>query len=406
MTLPPAGRSASAGAGAGAGRPRGTLRLRLALLYGGLFFASGAALLAFTDAALLGARSVRHTAPVPFDGVAPPPGAIAVHTTGVGTGQLVILSIVALVVVAGSSGALGWIVSGRVLRPFWTIMTTARYISANRLHERLTLERPYDEFRELGNTLNDLFSRLEGSFEAQRHFVANASHELRTPLTAERTLIQVTLADPDVSVETLRATCEELLVLGRQQERLIEALLTLASGGRGVEQWESVDLAQIAGKVLLTRGAEADRRDVRVDVTLAPAGTAGDPSLVESLVSNLIDNALRHNAPGGWMEISTGTSGGWATIVVRNTGPIISADEIERLFQPFQRIGHERLRHPDGYGLGLAIVRAIADAHGATLTARARSRGGLTMEAHFPPPGSRPATTEADGAGRVTLDGG
>ncbi|MGF7239024.1 MAG: sensor histidine kinase [Frankia sp.] len=358
--------------------------MRLALLYGGLFFASGTALLAFTDAGLLGMRSTRHTAPVPNPLLQPTAGVVTTRITGADAGQLIVVSVVALVVLAVVSGALGWLVSGRVLRPFWTIVTTARYISANRLHERLDLDGSYEEFRELGNTLDDLFARLEGSFESQRHFVANASHELRTPLTAERTLIQVTLADPDASTETLRATCEELLALGRQEERLIEALLTLASGERGVEQWESVDLAQIAERVILARRDEAERRGIRVDTTLGPARTAGDPSLVECLVSNLIDNALRHNELGGWMEISTGTGTGWTTLSVANTGPVIPSDEIERLFQPFQRIGHERLRHPDGYGLGLAIVRTITDAHGASLTTRARAAGGLTIEVGFP----------------------
>jgi signal transduction histidine kinase len=161
--------------------------------------------------------------------------------------------------------------------------------------------------------------------------VANASHELRTPLAAERTLLQVALADPDATAQMLRSTCEQLLTLGHQQERLIEALLTLASSQRGVEQWERFDL-----------------------------------------VANLVDNALRHNVRGGQAEISTTTAAGRATILVRNTGAVIAPGDADRLFQPFRQLGNERIRHTGGHGLGLAIVHAIASAHGATLSPRAR----------------------------------
>ncbi|MGH3238128.1 MAG: sensor histidine kinase [Streptosporangiaceae bacterium] len=222
--------------------------------------------------------------------------------------------------------------------------------------------------------------------EAQRRFVADASHELRTPLTAERTLLQVALPDPDADAETLRATCQDLLVLGTQQEHLIEALLTLASSERGVDRWDPFDLADVAGEAVMGRRQEAGRRGVRIDAALGAAPATGDPSLAESLAANLVDNALRHNLAGGRVDVATKSSAGRAIISVGNTGPVISPEEVDRLFQPFQRLGRERTGHDGGHGLGLAIVRAIASAHNATLAAKARPEGGLDIEVSFPGP--------------------
>jgi signal transduction histidine kinase len=203
-------------------------------------------------------------------------------------------------------------------------------------------------------------------------------------MTAERTLLQVALTDPEATAETLRETCQQVLNLGDQQERLVEALLTLASSEGGVEQWEPFDLADVAGKVIDDRRQEAERRDVRLETTLTAAPATGDPSLAESLVANLVDNAIRHNLPGGWAEVSTTMRDGRAVIRVTNTGTVIAPAELDRLFQPFQQLGHERIRHGDRYGLGLAIVRAIATAHKAMITATARPEGGLDLEVSFP----------------------
>jgi signal transduction histidine kinase len=264
--------------------------------------------------------------------------------------------------------------------------STAREISATNLDRRLSLDGPDDELTELGRTLDDLFGRLQESFESQRHFVANASHELRTPLAGQRTLLQVALADPDADAQSLRSTCEEALELGAQQERLIDALLTLAAGERGVERWEPFDLGEVAKSIVVSLQHEAERQGIHVDADLTGTTATGDRSLVESLLTNLIDNAIRHNQPGGRVDISTTTRAGRALISVSNTGALIPPDEVDRLFQPFQRLGKERIRLADGHGLGLAIVRAIATAHGATLTARARRQGGLDIEVSFPAP--------------------
>jgi signal transduction histidine kinase len=355
---------------------RWTLRLQLTLLYAVPFFFCGFALLSVP---LLGTKQ---TAPVGSQGgvASPPQGSDS-------SSPVLVASAIALAVMVVVSFVLGWLIAGRFLRPLRAVTSTARDISASNLHRRLGSSGRKDEFSELAETLDDLFERLEASFESQRRFVANASHELRTPLTAERTMIQVALADPNVSVETLRSACEEVLTLGQQQERLIGSLLTLASSEQGIEQREPLDLADIAGDAVLSRRAEAQRRGLRVDMALAPAPVAGDPKLVESLVANLVDNALRHNAAGGWIAITTTTSAGRSSITVQNTGPVIPPDEIERLFQPFQQLGRQRIRHADGHGLGLAIVRAIADAHRAALTPRARPDGGLDIEVTFGDPG-------------------
>ncbi|MGH9018357.1 MAG: HAMP domain-containing sensor histidine kinase [Acidimicrobiales bacterium] len=360
------------------------MRTRLALLYGGLFVASGAAVVAFVDALILG----RVAAP-------PPPGggrtrhAVPSNLPGhrvfsdFSHHQVLLDSAIALALMAVLCALLGWMVAGRVLRPFRKIVATARHISVFSLHERLNLDGPYDEFVELGDTLDDLFGRLETSFESQRHFVANASHELRTPLTVEKALLQVALADPKATVSGLRATCEEVLTIGAQQERLVDALLTLASSEREIERWDTVDLAALTEKVLLVRRHEIEQRSLGLTLVLHPADATGDSNLIESLMGNLIDNAIRHNVPGGHIEISTAAAGGRALFRVDNTGAMVPPGDMERLFQPFQRLDDRRTGAGDGHGLGLAIVSGIARANHAVLTARPRAGGGLAVEVTF-----------------------
>ncbi|MEV6008815.1 ATP-binding protein [Streptomyces sp. NPDC051976] len=355
-------------------RPRFTLRAQLTLLYAVPFLVTGAALVSVQ------VLQTSSTSPAyPQQGGGGPSGHPERDVQG-----LLTVSAAGLAVMALISLVLGWVIAGHFLRPLRTITATARDISASNLDRRLDLRRRDDEFTELAQTLDDLFARLQASFDSQRHFVANASHELRTPLTAERTLLQVALAEPDASAAALRATCEEVLALGEQQERLIDALLTLASSERGIERRETFDLAEITAKVLTDREGEARRRDIRVKSALGPAAAAGDPSLVESMVANLIDNALRHNLSGGHIDITTATVDGTSYLTMTNTGERIPPTELDRLFQPFQQFGRERIRHREGHGLGLAIVRAIADAHSATLTPHAPPEGGLRITVGFP----------------------
>jgi signal transduction histidine kinase len=393
--------------------PRRTARLRLTVLYGAAFLvcgACGAAVLAVT-ALLYG-----HLAPPQLHQtkqhpvitqhpvgtqypvatsppVTPPQSPPGVHVSVAGLGQLnidreglLIISAVALAVFVGGAVALGWLLAGRVLRPLSTITATARRISASSLHERLALHGPDDELKELADTLDNLFARLEASFEAQRRFAANASHELRTPLTRERTLLQVTLADPAATPDTWQAVGQELLASNAEQERLVEALLTLASSEAAGVEHEFLDLAAITSAALTTAGPAISGRGLHVQADIKPAALYGDPLLVQQLAANLIDNAVRHNIPDGDIHISTGTSEGRAVLSVANSGLVIPAPEVERLFQPFQRLGPRRSRRDGGHGLGLSIVRAIVTAHAATIAAQPRPGGGLVIDVAFPPP--------------------
>jgi signal transduction histidine kinase len=365
------------------GALRAGLRARMALLYAALICTSGITLLGVTYLLAPGLLIHRAWAPAPHQ-----PGARAAgHTSGIFSSfigsEAFRAAVAAVAIMAVLSLALGWLIAGRFVRPLRSIITTARDISASNLHRRLGLGGRGDEFTELGETLDDLFARLEASFDSQRHFIANASHELRTPLSAGRALLQVAIADPEPTVKALLATCEELVDIGDQQERLIAALLTLASSQRGLAHTESLDLADITRKVILGRRDETERHGIRLSTALAPAPAAGDPSLAESLIANLIDNAIRHNLPGGQAEITTALTDEGAAITVGNTGTLIPPDAVDYLFQPFRQLGTQRIRHGDGHGLGLAIVRAIADAHHATVTASPRPRGGLDIEVVF-----------------------
>ncbi|HEY7265943.1 MAG TPA: HAMP domain-containing sensor histidine kinase [Trebonia sp.] len=320
--------------------------------------------------------------------------------------QLLIACASGLAVIAVAAAAVGWLIAGRVLRPLSTITGAARRISASSLHERLALHGPDDELKELGDTLDSLFARLEASFDAQRRFAANASHELRTPLTRERTLLQVTRADPAATVGTWHAVSGELLASNAEQERLIEGLLTLASSEGGTGEREPLDLAAITSEALAAARPAIGRMDLRVQTAIQPATLDGDPLLIQQLVTNLIDNSVRHNVPGGDVEVTTTTSDGHAVLSVTSSGQVIPAAEVDRLFQPFQRLGPRSARRDGGHGLGLSIVKAIGAAHAATITARPRPGGGLAIDVTFAAPvppqthrpqAERPAPVDARG---------
>jgi signal transduction histidine kinase len=225
---------------------------------------------------------------------------------------------------------------------------------------------------------------LEDSYQAQRQFVANASHELRAPLTRQRALIEVALADPEVSFASLRAAHERVLASEQHLEQMIDGLLALTRGQAGLERRESLDVAVLTSQAMAAREAQLGDLDLEVRARLDPAPTVGDPRLLERLIANLIDNAIRHNTVGGHVEIATGTRDRHAFVFIENTGPTVPPEQIQRLFEPFQRLGGARTHHSNGYGLGLSIVQAIAKAHGAKLSARARPEGGLTIEISFP----------------------
>jgi signal transduction histidine kinase len=285
---------------------------------------------------------------------------------------------VALGIMALASIGLGWVMAGRALRPVSTMSSRARGISERNLHERLALEGPDDELKELSETFDGLLARLEAAFESQRRFVANASHELRTPITLERTLVEVALADPHPTVDSLRDTCRRVLAASEQQERLIEALLALARSQRGLEARAAVDLREVTAEVV--RAVPCD--GLRVETELGDARTAGDQAMVERLVANLVENAVRYNQPAGWVRAWTGVRDGLPTVEVVNAGPVVEPAQVEELVKPFYRAGQNGNRR--GVGLGLSIVHAIAVAHGAALDTEARPQGGLRVSVSFP----------------------
>jgi signal transduction histidine kinase len=304
---------------------------------------------------------------------------------------------IALGLMAIAALGLGWLVSGRVLRPLRTITVKAQQISASNLHERLALDGPDDELKDLGDTVDGLLARLETAFAAQRQFVANASHELRTPLARQQAMVEVALADPERSVTSLEAVCRRVLAAGQQQERLIEALLALARSQRGLDRQEPVNLAAIAREAVLSRSADAFERDVEVTLLDEPVTFPGDARLAERLLTNLLDNAIRHNHRSGRVIVRTHAAAGQAVLSVVNTGPVLDQAELPGLFEPFRRRGTARAG-PGGLGLGLSIVAAIATAHGADMHVRPQPGGGLDITIRFGAAPDSPAHEEGTDA--------
>ncbi|MFE2419219.1 sensor histidine kinase [Streptomyces hokutonensis] len=366
-----------------------TVRRRLTLLYSALFVVAGALLLTFvyllaqttaggSAAPGMSTQVVGGTPAVN----APTLTAVAEAARSDQLHQLVVYAVIALAVMAVASLALGWLMAGRVLSPLRTMTASARRISADNLHERLAVTGPDDELKAVADTFDAVLARLEGAFEAQKQFVANASHELRTPLTLQQAIVDVTLADPNAPVRVLRAALARVRAAGQEQERLIDALLTLARSQRGLERREFVDLATVVEERL--RGVEP-----AVRARLESAPVLGDPQLVERLVVNLTDNAVRHNLPAGegsWVSVWTGLDArGRPGLRIENSGPVIPADQAAGLFQPFRRLGAERVGKRDGLGLGMSIVAAVVAAHGGRVRARTRPQGGLVVEVSLPP---------------------
>ena len=360
--------------------PKTAVRWRLTLLYGGLFLACGAALLAVTyalvshatqglesgpEVTVLGRPAAatktrlanlhqQVSAPASWEQLPPniqrvlktPGGQAAVRFVGsrqrgADLHHLEVESAIALAIMALISGGLGWMVAGRVLRP---------------------LERAYD---------------------AQRRFVANASHELRTPLTASRALLEMVVTDPAATPDTFRETCREALEENEQQEQLIDALLALAQGEQGIDHRDPLDLAVVASEALRTDEGDPVAEDLDFDVALVSAPILGDRRLLVRLVSNLLQNAIRYNVPHGYVRVRVGNRDGRAVLRIVNSGPVVPAEEVERLLAPFQRLAPDRLGHA-GFGLGLSIVAAVASAHDAALDIAPAEAGGLRVEVRFP----------------------
>jgi signal transduction histidine kinase len=417
--------------------PRWTARLRLTLWYGGLFLLAGLVLVGISyllvrqqlmpssaqggGVVCIGAAGCR-TLP-PGAGIPPNQGA---GTRGAPAGQgpvvqattfkaavltdalwtflrtmLLVLGLMALL-----SLGLGWLVAGRVLRPLQRITATAKRLSERTLHQRIALEGPDDELKELADTFDRMLARLDAAFDSQRRFAANASHELRTPLAISRTEVDLALEDPDASEAELRAMAERVRDANERSERLIEGLLTLARSEQEPRVWEPADLADAAAQAVEHARREGGTAGLRVVTGLRPAPVEGDPALLERMVANLVENAVRHNQPDGWLDVSTGISDGRAFVNVANGGRDIPTDQVEPLFEPFRRLNGRVASTSRGAGLGLSIVRSVARAHRGEARARALPGGGLevtvqlpTCVSALPAPGERAATEAADQLG-------
>ena len=382
-----------------------TIRMRLTLMYAALFLAAGAALLGITYA-LVASLPVKvppvtnAQAKLAFacklgKGVPPPVANCSRALSAVGAyqaairqrdqtlGHLLAYSLVGLGVVTAASGGLGWLMAGRALRPVSTITAAARRASERHLGERLAMQGPRDELKELADTFDQMLERLDASFATQRRFVADASHELRTPLTVMRTAIEVTLAKPVRTPEQLEAMAVKVARSASQAETLFESLLTLATSDQPLANIEQVDLATAAEDAIETAAPGIRRLDLQVDMVLKPAPTTGNRRLLERMIGNLVDNAVRHNNPGGWVRVHAGISGGRALVTIANSGPVVPEALLPQLFEPFRRV-EERTGIHDGAGLGLAIVRSIGTAHAADLDARCIPAGGLMVTVTLP----------------------
>jgi signal transduction histidine kinase len=390
--------------------PPPTVRLRLTALYGALFLITSAVLLTLgyllvrhnLDQGVSTTREALRRLGIPLGTFRPfrfsdssqarLVAAVRAQLRAAALHRLLIEYVIALVVTTGVSVVAGWWLAGRALRPLRRIIATARRVSGENLGERIGLTGPADELRELAETFDGMLERLDTAFASQRHFVANASHELRTPLAIMRAELDVALADQDASAGELRRTAEELRETVDRCERLIEGLLVLARSEAASGHEEPVDLAALAGDCITDFSARSREAQVTLRDYLSPAWTQGEPALLERLVANLVDNAIRYNEPGGFIEVRTRSDGAKVQLEVSNSGAVIAPGDAARLTEPFQRL----TRSPGGSGLGLSIVSSTVRAHRGTTRVTPREDGGLVVSVELPAsePGGRLMVSE------------
>ncbi|MGW1515025.1 sensor histidine kinase [Streptomyces sp. NPDC002394] len=384
---------------------RPTIRIRLTLLYGGMFLIAGVLLLSiiylFTAQALSDSTSqlpfkvVNGTVQPTTSGCRLPESptgdqlndAVTLclrHQSDIALHDLLRRSLFALLGLSIIAFAFGYAMAGRVLSPLGRITRTARQVAGSDLSRRIELDGPDDELKELADTFDEMLDRLERAFTAQQRFVANASHELRTPLAINRTLLEVHLSDPGAPVE-LQQLGKTLLATNERSEQLVEGLLLLARSDNQIIERKPVDLAEVAERGVDQVHAEALAKGVEIRGERAPAVVQGNGVLLERIALNLLQNAVRYNVPeGGWVEVTTEVKDSQAVLVVSNTGPVVPAYEIDNLFEPFRRLRQERTGSDKGVGLGLSIVRSVARAHGGRIIAEPREGGGLVMRVTLP----------------------
>ena len=379
---------------------RPTIRIRLTVLYGGMFLIAGVVLLWIIY--LLAAQAIHKGTELPFQIVTinvqgssceqlrtnsdtiPAINTCMQHQRDLALSTLLKRSLLALIGLAVVAFAFGYVMAGRVLAPLGDITRTARGVAGSDLKRRIELDGPDDELKELADTFDEMLDRLERAFDAQRRFVANASHELRTPLAINRTLLEVQLSDPDASAD-LQQLGRTLLATNERSEQLVEGLLLLARSENEIMERKPVDLAEVASQALEQTRSEALGKGVELRGTLSPAVVQGNGVLLERIALNLVQNAVRYNVPeGGWVEVGTSADHGNALLVVANTGPVVPAYEVDIMFEPFRRLRTERTRSDKGVGLGLSIARSVARAHGGVISAEPREGGGLVMRVAIP----------------------
>jgi signal transduction histidine kinase len=397
-------------------RLRRTVRLRLTLLYGGMFCACGVLLVAITyllvryfPGHLLQVSRSGPLDSLRSDSATPLPAlpSIArlqseaqrdlVSQRDSDLRQLLIWSVVALAATGAGSLVIGWLVADRVLAPLRTMTAATRRISQDNLHERLALPGPADELRELGDTIDALLARLEAAFDAQRRFVANASHELRTPLARIRTALDVAVGKPAPVPPQVMALDRKIREGLDRADRLMEGLLVLGRAEHGeLGQQAPVALPEIIDAALAELAADIAANRITVELDLVPLSVPGNPTLIGRMVENVIDNGVRHNHPDGWVRIALAGRGDRARLTVESSGEMLDPSQVQELARPFRRLRADRTGSARGAGLGLSIVAAIATAHNGTLALHARDHGGLRLVIELPrtPEADFPGTPE------------
>ncbi|MBE1578381.1 sensor histidine kinase [Amycolatopsis roodepoortensis] len=321
---------------------------------------------------------------VRVDGVDVDASAVTEHLRVYARNRVLLFGAVAFCFVVLAAGILAWTFTARVLQPLREITGTARRLSIESMGERIGEVRTKDELAELAETFDDMLDRLQAAFDAQRHFVANASHELRTPLAVIRTELDVTLADEHADEAELRRMAGVVRDATERAERLVGSLLLLArTDGAGLVAREPVDLAVIVATAWRAARPDAEKRGLRAEFATQGAPTFGDPALLERIAGNLLENAVRHNVDGGWLDVVTQAGPQWSVLRVRSSGGLLDPAAVPELFEPFRRAGVARTART-GAGLGLSIVRAAVQAHGGTVSAEPVVGGGLSVTVHLP----------------------